>query len=164
MKRIVLLILFAALLLIFNGCRAGINPTSSSFLTNFSLEDLVKKNRSPSGIVCAEGGRGGAGDSFTIVSPKQSSSNKSSSFSCQVSAASFYEAAFIASLKADVEKEIIRSDATIMNRGSSDPAGFYFEYNEGEIHGRISIDGRKSGGDYYSLEANLDEKSGLRNQ
>jgi hypothetical protein len=154
----VLLKLFSALLLISDGCRAPMNFSSSSFLSNFSLESLVKANRSPSGMICAKGGTGGVGDSFSIVGPKQLSSSKSSSFSCQISAASFDEAAFIASLKADVEAEIIRSGATIMNGCSADPAGFYFEYSEGNIDGRISIGG-KSGTDYYSLEASLDEKS-----
>jgi hypothetical protein len=158
MNRIVLLIIFPALLLTSNGCKALMNFSSSSFFSNFSLEELVKKNQSPSGMICAKGGMGGAGIRVSSVGRKQSSSNKSSSFSCQISAASFDEAAFIASLKADVEKEIIRSGAKIMNQGSSDPAGFYFEYSEGGIHGRISIGGKR-GPNYYSLEASLDEKS-----
>ena len=165
MNRIVLLIVMPplllvipALLLISNGCNAFMNLSSSSFLSKFSLEELVKKNRSPSGTICAKGGLGGGGGSVTQVGPKQSSANKSSSFSCQISTESFDEAAFIASLKGDVEKEIIRSGAKIMNQGSSDPVGFYFEYSEGDIHGRISIEG-KSGTNYYSLEASLAEKS-----
>jgi hypothetical protein len=138
------------------------NFSSSSFLANFSLEELVKKNRSPSGMICAKGGMGGGGSSVSSVAPKQSSSNKSSSFSCQITDDSFDEAAFTASLKADVAEEITRSGAKIMNQGNSDPAGFYFEYGEGQIHGRISIVGKKSGGKYYSLDANLDEKSGTK--
>lgn len=163
MNRIVLLIIFPALLLV-SGCKSLMNFSSSSFLANFSLEELVKKNRSPSGMICAKGGLGGGGGVVSSVGRKQSSSNKSSSFSCQIGADSFDEAAFAASMKADVEKEIIRSGAKIMNQGSSDPAGFYFEYGEGQIHGRISIVGKKSGGKYYSLEANLDEKSEMENK
>ena len=133
------------------------NLSSSSFSSNFSLEELVKKNQSPSGIICAKGGLGGGGGRVFSVGRKQSSSNMSSSFSCQISAA-FDEAAFIASLKADVEEEITGSGAKIMNQGSADPAGFYFEYGEGDMHGRISIKGKR-GPNYYSLEASLDEKS-----
>ena len=140
------------------------NFSSSSFFSNFSLEELVKKNQSPSGMICAQGGMGGGGVRVGSVGRKQSSSNKSSSFSCQISAASFDEAAFIASLKADVEQEIIRSGAKIMNQGSSDPAGFYFEYRERDIHGRISIGGKKSGANYYSLEATLNERSGAESK
>lgn len=135
------------------------NFSSSSFLSNFSLEELVKKNRSPSGMLCAKGGMGGGGGDIRSVGPKQSSSNKNSSLSCQISDDSFDEAAFLASLKADVEKEIIQSGAKIMNQGRSDPAGFYFEYSEGGIHGRITIGGKKSGTNYYSLEATLNETS-----
>jgi hypothetical protein len=64
----------------------------------------------------------------------------------------------MASLKTDVEKEIIRSGAKIINQGSSAPAGFYFEYSEGDIHGRINIRGtiRQN---YYSLDADLQEKT-----
>ncbi len=61
MNRIVLLIIFPALVLISNGCKAFMNFSSSSFLSNFSLEELVKKNRSPSGMICAKGGLGGGG-------------------------------------------------------------------------------------------------------
>ena len=160
MNRIVLLIIFPALVLISNGCKAFMNFSSSSFLSNFSLEELVKKNRSPSGMMCAKGGMGGGGGGGSSVGPKQSSSSKSSSFSCQISDDSFDEAAFIRSLKADVEQEINHSGATIMNRGSADPAGFYFEYNERDVRGRISIGGKKSGANYYSLEATLSERSG----
>ena len=138
--------------------------SSSSFLTNFSLEELVKKNRSPSGMICAEGGLGGGGSVVSSVGRKQSSSNKTSSFSCQIGADSFDEAAFTASLKVDVEEELIHSGGKIINQGSSDPAGFYIEYGEGQIHGRISIVGKKSGGEYYSLEANLEEKSDMDNK
>jgi hypothetical protein len=166
MNRIVLLVVFPALLLTSNGCKALMNFSSSSVFSNFSLEELVKKNQSPSGMICAKGGMGGGGIRVSSggVGRKQSSRNKSSSFSCQISAASFDEAAFIASLKADVEKEIIRSGAKIMNQGSSDPTGFYFEYSEGDIHGRISIGGKKSGANYYSLAASLAEKTGAESK
>ena len=45
-----------------------------------------------------------------------------------------------------------------MNQGSSDAVGFYFEYREGDIQGRISIEG-KSGLNYFSLLASLAERS-----
>ena len=161
MNRKVLLIIFPALLFTCNGCKALMNSSSSSFFSNFSLEELVKKDQSPSGMACAKGGMGGGGVRSSAVGGKQSTSNKSSSFSCQISAAAFDEAAFLASLKADVEKEIILRGAKIIKQGNSDPAGFYFEYSEGDINGRISIGGKR-GPNYYSLEANLDEKREAR--
>ena len=162
-NRILLLTILPALLLV-SGCKSLMNVSSSSFLANFSLEELVKKNRSAFGMICANGGLGGSDSGVSSRSLQQSSSNKSASFSCQIGAQSFDEAAFAASLRAEVEEEIIRSGARIMNQGTLDPAGFYFEYREGKIHGRINIEGKKSGGTYYSLKASLDEKSEMENQ
>jgi hypothetical protein len=140
------------------------NFSSSSFLANFSLEELVKKNRSPSGMICATGGMGGGGGSVSSVGSQRSSNTKSSSFSCQISDNAFDEVAFIASLKADVEQEINHSGATIVSQGSAEPAGFYLEYNDRDVHGRISVGGKKSGANFYSLEARLDEKSGTESK
>jgi hypothetical protein len=154
--RLPFLITLVALLLI-SGCVAFMNLSSSSFLSSFSLEELVKQNSSPSGMICAKGGMGGDGSAVGSVGRQQSSINKTSSFSCQISAGSFDETAFVESLKADVEQEINRSGAKIVKRGLN-PAGFFFEYSEGGILGRISIDGKRSGTNYYSLVAKLDEK------
>jgi hypothetical protein len=134
-------------LLINCGCSTLLHHSSSSFLANFSLEDLVKKDRSPSGMICAKGAMGGDGGGVWSVGRRQSSSYKNSSFSCQVDP-TFEGAAIIASLKADVEREINSSGAKVINQGSSDPAGFYFEYRQGGILGRIDILGKKSGADY----------------
>jgi hypothetical protein len=157
-NRIGLFIVFPALLLTSSGCRALMNFSSSSFFSSFSLEELVKNNQSPPGVICAKGGMGGGSVGFWSVGRKQSSGDKTSGFACQLGAGSFDEAAFIASLKADVEKAIIHSGAKVMSEGSSAPGGFYFEYSEGDIHGRINIVG-KIKSNYYSLEANLHENS-----
>jgi hypothetical protein len=133
------------------------NLSSSSFLSNFSLERLVRQNRSTSGMLCAQGGLGGIGGGSGSVGHTQSSINKIFSFACQITGGSFDETAFVSSLKADVEQEITRSGATIVDRGTTHQAEFHFEYSEREILGRISIEGKKSGPDYYSLTAKLDE-------
>jgi hypothetical protein len=140
------------------------NFSSSSFLASFSLEALVKKNRSPSGMICAKGGMGGGGGTISSVSTQRSSNNKSSSFSCQINDSAFDEVAFITSLKADVEQEINHSGATIISQGSEKPAEFYLEYKDRDVHGRISIGGKKSGANFYSLEARLDEGSGAESK
>jgi hypothetical protein len=156
-------LLFAVL--IGNGCtRALMNLSSSSFLSNFSLEDLVKKNRSPSGQLCGGlGGMGGGGGSISSLGHGRSSSHKSASFSCQIKSVgenSFDEAAFLASLRADVEKEIAASSAKIIDQGSSSFSRFYFEYVEHDIRGRVEISG-KSSGPFYTLEAKLVESGGV---
>src|SRR5688572_27378142 len=151
-------------LLLMSGCASVMHLSSSSFLSNFSLEELVKKNRSPSGMICARGGLGGGGNSISSVGRAKSSNNKSSSFSCQVSDRAFDEIALLGSLKADVEQAITRSGAKIVNRGSSDPTAFYFEYSERDVLGRITIEGKKSGANYYSLVAKLEETNGTQSK
>ena len=144
------------------GCRGLIKIPSSSFLSGFSLEQLVKNNHSPSGMLCSKGGLGGDGNRIGSVGRKGSSTSASSSFSCHLSDAdgnSFDEAAFITSLKMDIERQIRDSGATISSKGSSDPTGFFIEYAERDIHGRITINGKTSAGGYFSLFAIVTEKS-----
>ena len=135
---------------------------SSSFLSGFSLEQLVKNNHSPSGMLCSKGGLGGDGNRIGSVGHKGSSTSASSSFSCHmadVDRNSFDEAAFITSLKLDIERKITDSGAIINGQGSPDPSGFFIEYTEREIHGRITINGKTSAGGYFSLFASVNEKS-----
>jgi hypothetical protein len=145
------------------GCRGLMKLPSSSFLAGFSLEQLVKDNQSPSGMLCAKGGMGGAGNRIGSVGAKGSSNTVSSSFSCHLSDAdsnSFDETAFITSLKMDIERKIKDSGASIDGQGSPDPSSFFIEYAERDIHGRITISGKTSSGGYFSLFASVDEKSG----
>ena len=155
---VVLIILMTAVLI--GGCASFMHFSSSSFLSNFSLERLVRQNRSASGMICAQGGMGGMGGGTGSVGHTQSSINKTLSFACQITGGSFDEAAFVNSLKADVELELTRSGATIVNRGTRHPGEFHFEYSERQILGGISIEGKKSGADFYSLTAKLDETQG----
>jgi hypothetical protein len=144
------------------GCRGFVKVPSSSFLSGFSLEQLVKNNHSPSGMLCSKGGLGGGGNRIGSVGRKGSSTTASSSFSCHLSDAdvnSFDEESFITSLKVDVERQIRDSGATVNSKGSSDPSGFFIEYAERDIHGRITINGKTSAGGYFSLFASVDEKS-----
>ena len=144
------------------GCRGLMKIPSSSFLSGFSLEQLVKNNHSPSGMLCAKGGLGGNGNHSGSLGAKGSSNSVSSSFSCHLSDAdsnSFDDAAFITSLKMDIERKITDSGATINGQGNSDPFGFFIEYAERDIHGRITINGKKSAGGYFSLFASVNEKS-----
>ncbi len=67
-------------------------------------------------------------------------------------------AEFIASLKEDVEKEIIASGTKIIDRGTLDASSFYFEYGVENIRGHIDISGKKVRENYYSLRADLDKK------
>ena len=161
-RRLVFITLLLALL-VGSGClRTLMNLSSSAFLSNFSLEDLVKKNRSPSGMLCTGGGMGGGGGSVSSAGHGRSSSHKSSSFSCQIKSTSensFDEAAFLASLKVDVEKDIAASGATVIDQGVTGLSGFYIEYVDRDIRGRVEISGKKSGSSFYTLDAKLIESS-----
>ena len=144
------------------GCRRLMKIPSSSFLSGFSLEQVVKNNHSPSGMLCAKGGLGGGGNRIGSVGAKGLSNAVSSSFSCHLSDAdsnSFDQAAFIASLKMDIERKITDSGASINGQASTEASGFYIEYAEHNIHGRITINGKMSTGGYFSLFANVNEKS-----
>lgn len=144
------------------GCRGRMKIPSSSFLSGFSLEQLVKDNHSPSGILCAKGGMGRDENRMGSGGAKGSSNTFSSSFSCHLSGAdsnSFDEAAFITSLKIDIERKIKDTGATINGQGSPDPSSFFIEYAERDIHGRITISGKTSAGGYFSLFASVNEKS-----
>ena len=144
------------------GCRGLMKIPSSSFLSGFSLVELVKNNHSTSGMLCAKGGLGGDGNRIGSVGRKGSSTAASSSFSCHLTdpdSNSFDEAAFITSLKMDIERKITDSGATINGQGSTDPSGFFIDYAERDIHGRITINGKMSAGGYFSLFANVNEKS-----
>jgi len=144
------------------GCRGLMKIPSSSFLSGFSLEQLVKNNHSPSGVLCSKGGLGGDGNRIGSVGRNGSSTTASSSFSCHMSDAdsnSFDEAAFITSLKMDIERKITDSGATINGQGRPDPSGFFIEYTERNIHGRLTISGKTSARGYFFLFASVNEKS-----
>ena len=134
----------------------------SKFFSNFSLTELVKKNGSPSGLSCSEGGMGGIGGGGGRADPKQVSYNKSEAFSCRIKSSitnEFDEAEFISSLRSDVKKDLNESDQKITSAKSPTSSSFYFEYEEGEMRGRIEITGERRGSQYYSLKASLKESS-----
>jgi len=132
----------------------------STFFTNFSLQELVKNklylptsypNRSSRG---AGGGHLGHGQFLY---------RRSESFPCPIYVSdyvSFDEQGFITSLKAEVEKEIIDSAATISRQGNIEgnfnSSEFYFEYTQDGIKGRIVISGKMIKSSYY-LTADLEE-------
>jgi hypothetical protein len=150
------------LLVLLAGCTA-FSSAESRFFSKFSLRELVQKNKSQSGLNCSNsaGGGGGGIGSITGIGAKQSRFHKGESISCAMAdAGQFDEGKFIEALKQVVEADLHESNAKIVGSKNPDAASFYFEYTLEEIKGSVKLSGSKVLGNYYSLTANLEEKSG----
>jgi hypothetical protein len=143
-------------------CTACIGSRGSAFFSAFSLEKLVTNDKSNVGLICdANGGGGGGGSNGTSFGfgSKQFNAHKALSFACKLKsdAAERGGARLIAALEHDVEQALRDSGAKVIDRGNTDPASFYFAYSFENIQGRVQVSGRITGGDYYSLQADLSE-------
>src|SRR6267378_77652 len=101
------------------------------------------------------GGMGGIGGGGGGAGGREFSHHKGEAFSCQVKTGEgerFSEEELMASIKADVEKDITASAAKIIDRGNPEASSFYFVYRLENIRGRISISGKKVRDEYYSLK------------
>jgi hypothetical protein len=163
MNPIVSKVAFVTALLLGTGCTAYMSSLQSSFFSKFSLRELVERNKSHPGLNCsASGGGGGMGGGTGSVGSEESHFHKVETFSCQInddSAKQFNEEGFLAALKQSVENDLNQSKAKIGNN-KLDARSFYFEYTLEDSRGRVEISGRKDIGNYYSLKADVDEKTG----
>jgi hypothetical protein len=161
MKSIMLKAAFFVALLPVAACTAYMSSLQSPFFAKFSLRELVERNKSHLGLNCAAGGGGGGmGSSTRRFGRRESHSHKGESFSCQIdSTEPFDEVGFIATLKQTVEAELNQSKAKIIASATPDATSFYFEYSMEATRGKLKISGRKTPGNYYSLEADLDENT-----
>ena len=106
------------------------------------------------------GGIGGSSGGFGWRGRAQSHSFKGDGFACRLTSDSlvrFDEARLIDALRLDVEKALADHGAKIIERGNPGPASFYFTYTLENIKGRVQISGKRSGGDFYSVQADLNE-------
>jgi len=163
LKGVFLLLLFLAI-----GCTAYMSSFTTPFFAKFSLKELVQRNNTHGPLNCSAGGGGGGGGGGSSIGTgggaigrNQSNFHKSESFSCQLrDADQFDEASFIQSLKESVETDLHRIDAKVLRTDKPDVAGFLLEYSAGDITGRVKISGIKYPGNYYTLNADLEEKRG----
>lgn len=142
---------------------------SSTFYSNFSMAELVKRNNSWPSLGSATGGigGGGGGGSFSRVSSRGAGTglshfHQTDSFALHLTPGSLGKAdeeKLLSSLKADLQDEIVRTGARTTASGDLETPGFYVEYGEEGIHGRIEISGKHAGGVYYALTATLSETS-----
>jgi hypothetical protein len=140
---------------------ATMKPEQSAFFSNFSLHELVRRNKTRAGQICSSGAVGGGGGGAGFTGAEGSQSRKSDSFGCRVKpddSGQFDESGLVESLRADVERDVQASGAKILGRGNLS-GGFYFEYGIGDIQGRIDVTGKRMRENYYQLEADLGETS-----
>jgi hypothetical protein len=160
-KRIVTGVAFVVLPLLAVAC---MSVFQSSFYSAFSLKELVQKNQSNNGLNCTgSGGAGGGGAGIAAgaggFGGGGSNFHKIESLACRISdVEQFIEARFIQALKESVEKDLDARQAKIVSSKNPDATHFAIEYTASNSFGRIEISGTRSGG-YYSLEAQLNEKS-----
>jgi hypothetical protein len=152
-----------ALVVLFGtGYEAFMSPLQSRFFPQFSLRESVAQNKTHEGLICAAGGSGGVAGGGGGAGGRGFHQIKSETFSCQIKpneVERFNDEEFIASIKDDVEKAIAASGLKITDRGSPEAGSFYFAYRLENIEGRVSISGKRVRDDYYSLKADLEEKS-----
>ena len=155
-KTIFVLLFFGA------GCSAYMASLQSSFFSKFSLRNLVERNESTAGLNCSQSAGGGGGASFGTggVGQKESNFNRLESLSCQIrDVKAFDEQKFIQALKASVEQDLKDSKATIVSSKNADATSFQLEYALSNVKGTIDISATRGPDRFYTLNANLNEKS-----
>jgi hypothetical protein len=154
----------AMVLLLGAGSIACMTSFESSFFSKFSLEELVQRNKTIGGLNCSPtGGGGGIGTGIGAIGKDHSHFHRDESFSCQIAdVEQFDEAKFIHALRESVQKDLDASKAKIVISQNSEATWFYFEYALEEIKGHIKISGTRSLGNFYTLQAELEEKSGIK--
>jgi hypothetical protein len=135
----------------------------TSFFSNFSVRQLVERNKSSAGLNCDPAGGGGDSGIGSRAGGLGSrganfNSHKSESYACRLpSNEAFDEGRLFSVLKLDVERTLRDSGAQITQTGSSGPANFYFAYGLKNVSGRVELSGTKTGGGYYDVRADLNE-------
>jgi hypothetical protein len=163
MKRALLLL--AGVAVISGGCRMFAQLQQSDFFSRFVLDKSVKAiaykgidaTRGPGG------GGGGIGGTAGGIGPRgadvRSSSTSSTGFMIiEEGENKFEESEFIQALASRIKKEIEESHASITGSGNPTSNGFYVDYKDGNIVGRIAISGSATG-QVYTVQANVDESN-----
>jgi hypothetical protein len=143
----------------FSSC---VGARETSFFSNFSVRELVERNKSSAGFVCDPMGGGGAGSQFRTggigFGGFRFNSHKSDSLGCRLKPKeAFDETLLLSTLKLAVERALHDNGAQITNNGSSGPASFHFAYALKNVNGRVQVSGTRIGTDYYDVHADLDE-------
>lgn len=145
------------------GCFAYTSTLQSPFFTKFSVRELVEKNEFNAGLDCSTTGTsGGGGMSVGTggVGKDGSQFSKLDSIACQITDVGLFdEAKFIEALKESVLKDLQTYKATVLGNKNPDVSGFNLAYGLTDQTGTIKVTATKGPDRYYTLEANLNEKS-----
>ena len=145
----------------FVSCTHAMFLFQTPFYSRFSLRDLIERSKAMSGFNCTGGPGGGASNGISARGRSFSHSSKSEDFSCKLrDDCDFDEAALMTALAQIIEQDLKQADARIIEHKAVDTGGFYFDYELKDFIGKVQISGRRSVGNYYSLNATIDEKSG----
>lgn len=163
MRRQAIAISLLVLLVFGAGCGANsMYLFQSEFFSNFSLRGLVDRNESRAGLNCsAEDGAGGGGMSAGTgaVGKKESNFSKAESLACQISDAELFdEVKFFQALKRSIEQDLDSKKGTIVTK-NSDATSFDLEYALNDTTGTLKISVQKGPMSFYTLKADLREKS-----
>jgi hypothetical protein len=81
--------------------------------------------------------------------------------SCQITdAEKFDEGKFLQALRQSVEMDLEETKARNIGCAKVDGQSFSCEYALEDIRGKVEVSGKMGPGNYYSLKANLDERTG----
>ncbi len=143
------------------GCRAHMSSVQSQFFIKFSLRELFAKNEFSAGLDCSET-RGGGGMSMGTggVGIQGSNFSRLDTVACQITDPEIFdEAKFIEALRESVLKDLQEYKATVVGPQKTDGKGFVLEYGLTDVAGTLKVSGTRGPARFYTLEANLDEKS-----
>lgn len=156
-------ILSFVIALFFVACSHAMFLFQTPFSSKFSLRELIKGNKITSSLKCAEGisGGGGGASNSLFAGGKHSTYSKSEEFSCKLSDdRDFDEAGLMTALAQTIDQDLKEAGARIIEHKTVDSGGFYFDYELKDVTGKVQLSGRRSSGNYYSLDATIHEKSG----
>lgn len=143
------------------GCRTHMSSIQSQFFIKFSLRELFAKNEFSAGLDCSETKGGGGMSMGTVgVGKQESNFSRLDTVACQITDTEvFNEAKFIEALRESVLKELQEYKATVVGPQNSDGKSFVLQYGLADAAGTLKVSGTRGPARFYTLEANLDEKS-----
>lgn len=140
------------------------STTPSSFFQNFSLLEVVERNKSeihadcgpPNGGGAVGGGFGGIG--FGSPSKRNNYSfSKFTNFTCKLDPNDFDEAVAMPLLQRVIEQSISEAGGRVTKHENPERAGFTLTYTVNGAEGKLTVSGKEVFAQQYSFQAKLEE-------